>query len=305
MAARESNDELTFRWTEEPDTARLRRFLVDVSGTDGRPLASPDAPLPRELRGDEHLLAGCHGDLLGYAHVSRDAFRRPAVELFVDPATRGAGVGTALAREVAARAGDGGARFWSHGNDPAAAVVAERLGLRRVRELRRMRGELTGLRLGEPALPDGARIRAFSPGADEPGVVRVNARAFSAHAEQGSMTEADVRADENEGWFDPAGFLLAVDAEDRLLGFHWTKVHQGVVADPSGRPMGEVYVIGVDPDAHGRGLGTALLAAGLRHLRQAGLAQAMLYVESDNAAAIRMYESFGFRHWDSDVQYAE
>jgi mycothiol synthase len=262
--------------------------------------------LPRELRDGEQLFAERGGNLVGYAHLDArgDAFGHAVAELFAAPASRGEGVGTALAREVFRRLGDRGLRFWSHGDDGAAAALADRLGLRRVRELVRMHARLDRGEPEAPALPGDVRIRAFSPGADEAAVVRVNGRAFAAHPEQGGMTEADVRADERESWFDPAGFLLAVDAEDRLLGFHWIKVHEAVVADPSGRPIGEVYVIAVDPDVHGRGLGTTLLTAGLRHLRQAGLSRAMLYVESENAAAIRMYEAVGFRRWDADVQYA-
>jgi len=29
----------------------------------------------------------------------------------------------------------------------------------------------------------------------------------------------------------------------------------------------------------------------------------MLYVEEDNAAAIRVYTALGFTHWDTDVVY--
>ncbi len=301
--------EFTLTWSGGPDAAhdsRLWRFLVAVSAADGRPLAAEGATLPRELRDGEQLLAEHGGNVVGYAHLDAggDAFGHAVAELFVDPESRDAGAGTALAAEVARRAGEAGLRFWSHGDDPAAARVAGRLGLQRVRALVRMRCDLAGAGPAQVRLPDGVRIRGFVPGADEAAVVRVNGRAFAAHPEQGSMTEADVRSDEAEGWFDASGFLLAVDAEDRLLGFHWTKVHQAVVAEPSGQPMGEMYVIAVDPGAHGRGLGTALLTAGLRHLRQAGLAEAMLYVESDNTAAIRMYEAAGFRRWDTDVQYA-
>ncbi|HWH00275.1 MAG TPA: GNAT family N-acetyltransferase, partial [Pilimelia sp.] len=108
-------------------------------------------------------------------------------------------------------------------------------------------------------------------------------------------------------WFDPAGFLLAVrEADDALVGFHWTKVHgaAGAAAAPAGTPaIGEVYVVGVDPAAHGTGLGTALTLAGLRHLRARGLTRAMLYVDEDNTAADRLYARLGFARHSADVQY--
>jgi Acetyltransferases len=62
-------------------------------------------------------------------------------------------------------------------------------------------------------------------------------------------------------------------------------------------------VVGVAPEWRGTGLGRALVLAGLAHLRRVGLAQAMLYVDASNTAAIRLYESLGFTRWDTDTLY--
>jgi mycothiol synthase len=199
-------------------------------------------------------------------------------------------------------------RVWSHGDHPAAARLATRFGMLKVREMLRLRRELPAdvAELPQPPLPAGVRLRAFVPGQDEEAVVEVNHRAFSWHPEQGAMSVADLRADEAEPWFDPAGFLLAVDEQDTLRGFHWTKVHaEGAAGDEPGVPMGEVYVVGVNPDAQGGGLGRALTMAGLRYLaQQRGMDRVMLYVESDNAVAIAVYRRLGFVTWDADVQYS-
>jgi mycothiol synthase len=94
---------------------------------------------------------------------------------------------------------------------------------------------------------------------------------------------------------------MAFDEESgRLLGFHWTKVHN--------ERLGEVYVVGVDPAAQGRGIGATLTLIGLHHLadRLSGDSQAtvMLYVEADNSAAVNTYRRLGFEVFGIDVAYA-
>ena len=103
----------------------------------------------------------------------------------------------------------------------------------------------------------------------------------------------------------PAGFLLAwrvaPDGTETLLGSHWTKTHPaGEVGDEA---VGEVYVLGVDPDAQGLRLGRALTDLGLAHLRGRGLAEVLLYVEEDNTPAVSLYEKTGFTRFAVDVSW--
>ncbi|WP_199748167.1 mycothiol synthase [Actinomadura sp. WAC 06369] len=240
------------------------------------------------------LLAVEDGAVVGYARFDPADGGEPASgELVVHPGHRRRGHGRALLRALAAEAG-GPLRVWAHGDLPAAAALARAEGLDRVRALFQMRRPAADP-LPAVAAAEGVALRAFRPGEDEDAWLRVNARAFADHPEQGAWTIEDVRDREAEAWFDPAGFFLA-ERDGRLVGFHWTKVHPGGI--------GEVYVVGVDPDAQGLGLGRTLTLAGLHHLRGLGLDQLMLYVDESNTAAVRLYESLGFTRYAVDVMYA-
>jgi mycothiol synthase len=290
--------------TDVRDVLALAGAAGDADGT--YPL-SEDTVLRVREGGDRpaiHLLVRTSdGELAGYAYLdTTDEDEGAAGELVVAPTRRRQGVGRALATTALqiARAGDprGRLRFWAHGDHPAAGAFAESLGFERTRALWQMRRPLS-TPLPETRLADGVVLRAFRPGADDAAWLAVNSRAFAHHPEQGRWSVDDLRVRMDEPWFDPSGFLLATSSStDRLLGFHWTKVH-GIGPDR----IGEVYVVGVDPDEQGRGLGRSLTVAGLRHLRGQGIDQAMLYVDESNTEAVALYSRLGFTRWSTDVSY--
>ena len=116
------------------------------------------------------------------------------------------------------------------------------------------------------------------------------------------MSAADLHELQREPWYDPAGFLLH-EREGRIAGFCWTKIHPASDTPPTDGAIGEIYVICVDPDFQGRGLGGPLTLAGLEHLHGRGPAVGMLYVESDNDAANAVYRRLGFRHHHTNRAY--
>jgi mycothiol synthase len=245
------------------------------------------------------------GEIAGYAHLDpTDPVAGPSGELVVHPEHRRLGLGLMLARALVAEAGASPLRLWAHGDLPAASRLAAAAGFVRVRALWQMRRSLQA-RLGRPQFADGIAVRTFEVGKDEDSWTALNARAFVRHPEQGAWTRADLDLREQEPWFDPEGFFLA-EREGKLIGFHWTKIHgqDGREGGHAHEAMGEVYVVGVDPSERGTGLGRALTLLGLHYLRSRGLFQVMLYVDESNSAAIRLYESLGFTHWDTDVMFA-
>ncbi|MGW6555123.1 mycothiol synthase, partial [Streptomyces sp. NPDC055051] len=246
--------------------------------------------------GVRHFLLTVGARLQGYAQLEEtDPVEAPAAELVIHPDQRGRGHGRALGSALLAASGKR-LRVWAHGGKPSARHLAQVLGLTLFRELRQLRRSLTPLDIPEPVLPEGITIRTFVPGRDDAAWLAVNAAAFAHHPEQGSLTQRDLDDRIAEPWFDPKGFFLAEDAEGRLVGFHWTKTH-------AEERLGEVYVVGILPQAQGGGLGKALTATGLRHLAAQGLPTAMLYVDADNSAAVRVYEGLGFRTHEVDLMY--
>jgi mycothiol synthase len=251
-----------------------------------------------------HLLArDPDGTLVGYAHVdTTDEVDGASAELVVHPLRRRHGLGRALVRAAITASGDGRLRLWAHGDHPSAGALALSLGFARARVLFQMRRSLFAP-LPDVLLPENVTLRTFRPGVDDSEWLRVNGRAFADHPDQGRWTLRDLRIRMSEPWFDPAGFLLAVSSSGALVGFHWTKVHGSSGHDHQHDPIGEVYVVGVDPSYAGHGLGRALTVAGLRHLRSLGLDQAMLYVDESNTRAVALYEGLGFARWSTDVSY--
>jgi mycothiol synthase len=284
--------------SESGPAAEVRRIAEACDEADGVITLNEQACLQLKYRGlrDASLWLGDGGFALLHGQI---------LDLAVHPDSRGKGVGTALAAAVAGATDR--VEAWSHADHPAAARIAARFGIPKERELRIM-SRPTSLPVADVAVPPGVRVRTFLP-EDEEALLTVNAAAFAHHPEQGHMTIEDFRERVSEAWFDPNGLFLAVPDEEtnpgeaadpdmRILGFHWTKVHRD--EDP---PYGEVYVVATNPKAAGRGLGTVLTAAGLRHLATQGVDEVILYVDGDNDPAIAVYEGQGFTVVRTEVQY--
>ena len=263
-----------------------------------------------------HAMAwDAHQNLLGYAHLDvTDSVEGSSVELCVDPDARGLGIATALVTHMKSQTPDARLRLWAHGENSAAMALATSMGFTRMRSLVQMRRSLFAP-LPEPELPPHITVRTFEANKDEMSWLAVNQAAFAHHPEQGAWDLRALTTRMSESWFDPEGFFVAFDETDRMVGFHWTKVHGGLISHehqdeaPHAHhahghdPIGEIYVIGVRPEVAGQGLGRALALIGLRYLRSLGLPEAMLYVEADNQQARRLYASLGFTHWDTDVMF--
>lgn len=281
----------------------IRALSQAANHSDGAiPLS--DAVLLSPGRDSVHLAVWSDSEELdGYAYVDPVS---EIAELVVRPEARGHGIGTEL---VSAAITAGARRFWAHGDQPAARALARRFGARPERTLYLLaRTEAATPAPPSPpaaqaALPAGYRLRRYAGEADDEGLLRVNSAAFTDLPDQGSWSKQDVRARVEADWFDPDGLLVLERTDNdasvpgaQIVGFHWTKVH------PDG--TGEVYVLALDPSVQGHRLAGPLTCAGLAQLRRRGCSEVVLFVDSGNVRALRLYERLGFTRRRSDVLYA-
>ena len=275
----------------ESDVAEVSELVAAVAAADGhRPLG--EHKWLDLVHGGRKGFAGFvardsdRGRLVGYAQVSH-GHHTWGIEVVVPPELRDpehSVVSDLLSAALAeiGRQGGGHVHLWVPKPTPAWDTVAGGCGLARGRDLLQMRRPL-------PLADDTPRVevRPFVVGQDEAAWLEVNNRAFAGHPEQGNWDLDTLLEREAEPWFDPDGFFLHW-RHDRLAASCWTKVHAGPPA------VGEIYVIGVDPDFQGLGLGRALVLSGLDHLADVGLDTAMLYVDGANETAVSLYRALGF-----------
>ena len=265
-----------------PDAATRRAILElarRIESEDGAPPLSDDALTQLSSPEAAHAVARDADRVVGYAQR-----RESSAEIAAQPS---------VIDELLDAIAEPGLLVWSHGRKSRLAAALDGGGFVRDRELYQLRRSLDGLP-ADPPLPPDVVVRAFRPGQDEDAWLAVNAAAFASHREQGRRTRSELSALMAEPWFAAEDFLLA-ERGGALLGYHWTKVH--------GAGLGEVYVLGIGPDAQGLGLGNALLVRGLRHLAGRGCDTVLLYVDGDNAGARRLYERAGFTEHDLDIQW--
>ena len=272
--------------------SRARAFVTSVETAIGRPQMSDHLKIDLGRHGGDEppgpLLVMLHDDerLVALAQLS-EANEAWMLEVVVEPGLHDAVdvrddiVDTAV--DAHRRRRSDAVVWWI--DDPTAHdhEVAGRLALDVWRELYEMRRPLPHPQRAEVS------TRAFRPGVDDEAWLAVNNRAFASHGEQGGWTLDTLRLRFDEPWFDADGFRVFDDADGTMAAFCWTKLHTDETP-----VVGEIYVIAVDPSAHGRGLGKQLTLAGLDSISDRGVTVANLYVDAGNTAAVGLYERLGF-----------
>lgn len=288
---------------DQPDlAARVRDLAADAARVDGiDPLSEQFLLGLVDARvAHRHLILTADDQLQGVA-----ACDDSSCELVVAPAARRQGAGRALLEAV------GDADVWAHGDLPAARALASAVDRHPTRRLLVMSvadRALTDAAVVEPrpgfeALSLRESAARWGRDSVEQAWLDANNEAFFWHPEQGGWDLDRLRRAQEADWFDEDDVLFLWDTsagEPALAGFHWTKWH--TEDTPA---FGEVYVVGLASAYRGRGLGDPLLRLGLAHLAGKGARRVILYVEADNAPAVRVYEDLGFVVDEEHVVYSQ
>ncbi|TQO23841.1 mycothiol synthase [Paramicrobacterium agarici] len=264
----------------------FERIVTDAEAADGQPPFS-DQSVVEARSGQRRFLEIVDDD----GTVTGVAIARPAdpaeFEFVIAPEYRGSGRGGAALEELLAGY-RGDVLTWAHGDHPAAARLAASAHLSRIRTLYQLRRPLDDVNRNV------AEFERLDPERDAHAWVQLNARVFADHPEQGRITLADLEARMAEPWFRADDVLVARSETGELIGYNWLKITGDI---------GEIYVLGVDSERAGKGLGRSLTQAGLAHMKTRGCRVAALYVDGDNERAMRLYRSLGFADYTIDVQY--
>lgn len=214
--------------------------------------------------------------VIPHAHVSSTATSALAAQLIA-----------AVAKETA-KVGAHGLNWWVSAHESWADTVALDLSMQPDRELLQMRMSLTADRQSEFAAM-ACTTESIDIGTDLESLLRVNNRAFADHPEQGGWTREDLSRRIDAPWFNPTDVRVHRQGGE-VVAFCWTKRHDATEHDEL---SGEIYVVAVDPDHHGTGLGRGIVAAGLHHIGAEISSEAMLYVDASNDAAVNLYTRLG------------
>jgi mycothiol synthase len=254
-------------------------------------------------KSDSHLVVEEKSKVIGYAHLDQtDLVAGPSVELVVDPEHRSFGIGKQLLSKAVEICGQN-LRLWVHGENEAAAALANSFNFEKIRTVLQMQKHLTNIEK-LPDIDQKIIIRSFLRGIDSDDWLSLNNKVFKDHPEQSDWQLSDLNHRLGEEWFDEKGFFIAT-LNNQMIGSTWTKIHGALAHDHGGfhnhPAIGEIYITAVDPDHSNRGVGKALTITAINHFVNKGLNEVKLYVDSNNLKALNLYKDLGFTEICQDI----
>ena len=252
------------------------------------------------------FFAEAHESVVGYAELwHAHGWPRGTLRVLVHAQWRRQGLGTRLVRTIEARARQLGAHYLDVAIESSQAggrAFLEARGLRAVHYSWQMwLSDVTAA--PRPSWPEGYGARTFVVGQDEATSVRLENESFQHEWEYVPVKEGEIEAFVRSPSCRADGVIYAVQ-EGQVVGECWNWIDDEAIARTREK-QGDVWCLCVHPAHRQRGVGRALLLAGVQWLRQQGMASAMLYVDGANDRAKHLYEAVGFRTRRTDVWYRE
>jgi mycothiol synthase len=251
---------------------------------------------PNYVPGQDLFVAEAAGKVVGYIDVRSElGIGRAVLDCLVHPEHRRKGLATDLVHRASRRAREVGARVVHVSvleENVAAKAFLSKLGFRFVRRFLHLTLELSEFHLPEEEQQLPLLVRHLQRG-EEDKLTRIQNRSFAGTWGYNPNTLEEIVYRLNMIGWSPEDVIL-IFAADRPVGYCWTLVNPEASA-VAGKNVGRIYMLGVDPDYQGSGIGERALLAGLAHLKGKGIEVAELTVDSQNPAACALYESGGFK----------
>jgi len=299
-----------FTWDDVDAVFDTRAAVTGISDSDGdqeRLHFRARLELPGADPLDNVFVAELSGEVVGCAIAAVEpAIDRAVGEFGVLEGTRGKGVGRALLGRLEARGSEAGVAVHQvnvHHTNRRLRSFMVAAGYEQIRTFNELeyRPAPAYLEGDYRPLPAGVSLRPFVLDSDEASLASVQNAAF-----EGSFGFAPNTPEQIAGYVAmrgaPEDILIAEDAASGdVIGYVWTSVNEG--GGESGQSTGMIEMTGVRPDQRGRGVGSAVIAAGLRHLRGRGASVIDLEVDGENLSARRIYKDLGFKKTGEQYWY--
>jgi mycothiol synthase len=290
-----------FTWNDFDAVFDCRAAVTGISDADAdeeRSHFRARLELPGADPLDNVFIAEQSGEFVGGAIASVEpAIDRAVGEFGVIESARGQGIGRTLLARLERRAREAGVAVHQvnvHHMNTRLRSFMDAAGYRQIRIFNELkyRPAPAYLEGDYRPLPEGVSLRPFVSGADEAALANVQNAAF-----EGSFGFAPNTPEQIAGYVEmrgaPGDILIAEDSSGGVIGYIWTSVTES--KDDSGETTGMIEMTGVLPSQRGRGVGSAVIAAGLRHLRERGASVIDLEVDGENLSARRIYKDLGFK----------
>jgi mycothiol synthase len=233
------------------------------------------------------------GELIGGIDLRPEPdINRIIIRCWVRPDQRRKGYGRALFGCAAQRAIELGIKCIHiniPGNNSVARTVLSRYGFKPIRRYLDLKLDMSAVSDREISGASG-ECRCLESGEEE-ALARIQNLAFEGQWGYHPNTPETIAFYTRLGNADTDNVILSCE-DNKITGYCWLEILPG--GKLGGEFVGEIHMIGTIPEYQGKGIGKKVLLAGLSYLRDRGVTNAYLSVDSENESALALYESVGF-----------